>query len=276
MEIVNVGYNYRHPDGFVVDRPYGSDDFILLVLKSKARFVINGEEIVTEPNSAVMYKRGTAHFYGAYNGEFVNDWLHFELNSEEYEELLSLGIVFDRVMHINDTTEISGFIKAIFRERYSGNKNKERSMKCYFDLIVCKLCELSESSGAEPEHPHYNAFCKLRGDILLSPERHRTIKEISAHLKLSASYIQHLYKDFFGVSIIEDLTRSRVEQAKYLLSATDMTVYSIASACGYDNDVHFMRIFKKTTAMTPTDFRKKYKLDSKVVLESKNKNPFCE
>ena len=71
-------------------------------------------------------------------------------------------------------------------------------------------------------------------------------------INLSRSYIQHLYKYFFGCSLIADLSASQIEHAKYLLSSTKMTVSSIS---GYENDVDFMRMFKKRAGITPTQFR---------------------
>ena len=107
------------------------------------------------------------------------------------------------------------------------------------------------------EHPYYKAFCMLHNEIRRDPQHRWSIDEISNKMNLSRSYVQHLYKRFFQISILSDIKKSRIEHAKYLLSATDETVCSIAQTCGYDNDVHFMRTFKKETNMTPSQFREK-------------------
>ena len=94
-------------------------------------------------------------------------------------------------------------------------------------------------------------------------------------MNLSRSYVQHLYKSFFNKSIISDITQSRIEHAKYLLSSTDMTVSCISSICGYNNDVHFMRIFKKEMGVTPSGYRKQIHINQNEVDIRKNQNPFC-
>ena len=102
-----------------------------------------------------------------------------------------------------------------------------------------------------------------------------SIDKICKSLNLSRSYVQHMYKTFFGESVMSDITSSRIEYAKYLLSGTNMTVSAISQACGYDNDVHFMRIFKKTTSLTPTQFRIQIHVEKSEIENAKKSNPFC-
>ena len=77
MRIVNAGYNFRHPKGFCIDRPSGSGDYLLLVIRSEAFVVLNGEKTSVPAGSALIYKKGTAQLYGSEMCEFVNDWFHF-------------------------------------------------------------------------------------------------------------------------------------------------------------------------------------------------------
>ena len=74
---------------------------------------------------------------------------------------------------------------------------------------------------------------------------------------------------------MEDVLQRRIEYAKYLLSSTDFTIYSISTMCGYANDVHFMRLFKKATGTTPSEYRISFKISQKELEGSKFQNPFC-
>ena len=44
--------------------------------------------------------------------------------------------------------------------------------------------------------------------------------------------------------------------AKELLSETDMPVAAVGEKCGYTDSNYFSRIFRKSTGMTPTEFRR--------------------
>ena len=255
MKIVNAGYEYRHPSDFVIDRPYGSGDYMLLIIRSESFAYLLGERVTMPQNSVIVYNKGTKQLYGANGSEYVNDWLHFELDEGEEEFILSLGIAFDKPYYLTDTAELSSFIKNLFREKYSENAKREESAKRYFELLILKLSEKISERHPDREHPYYNAFLRLRNDIKLAPGKRWTVDAISREINLSRSYLQHLYKRFFGIGIVADIRRCRLEFAEYLLAATDMTVADISFACGYENDVHFMRLFKEETGETPSTFR---------------------
>lgn len=60
-----------------------------------------------------------------------------------------------------------------------------------------------------------------------------------------------------GCSPIEYLIRYRMEKAKELLIATDLTVTEIALSSGFETVSYFDRAFKKAFGTTPKAFRKK-------------------
>lgn len=275
MKIINVGYNYRHPSDFYINRPYGSGEYILLVLKTDAFFVFNNEKYIAPYNSVVLFKKETPQLYGSVSKEFVNDWIHFDIDDEEKKEIQKLDIPFDTILSVKSTTVFSELIRNIFCEKYSQNLYKEDSMNLYFNLILKKLSEMLKSHVLEKENPYYEIFCGLRNEIQLTPQNNWNIDKICKKLNLSRSYIQHLYKSFFGISITEEVLLGRIEYAKYLLLSTDLTVYIISNMCGYANDVHFMRLFKKITGTTPSKYRQDLKIDQKELENSKFQNPFC-
>ena len=274
MNIVNAGYNYRHSPTFCIDRPHGSGDYILLIIRTAAFAILKGERIEISPNSILIFKKGTPQLYGARNGEYINDWIHFEISELEKLSISNLGIPFDTVIPLEESTDFSSFIKDIFRERYSQNIHKNATMQKYFDLLMLKLSENIYQRNVEAEHSCYDLFCKLRHEIQLEPQSNWSIDEVCKKVHLSRSYVQHLYKEFFGTSIITDIKHLRMEKAKYLLISSNITITEISSSCGYRNDVHFMRIFKECIGLSPSDFRKKHRVSAEEVKKSKDKNPF--
>ena len=274
MEIVNVGYNSRHDKNFSINRPYGSGDYILLLLRSPAYFILKGERQHKGPNSAIIFKKGTPQLYGALNEEYVNDWLHFELTDLEEEMLSSLGIPFDEVFSVYNAMDVAELIKRMFNEKYSLNMHKDESLELCFKLILRKLSEALHCVDSKKENEHYQTFLNLRNEIYLTPGTDWSLETICEKINLSCSYVQHLYKDFFGRSLLSDVTAGRLGYAKYLLSSTDMSVSEIATSCGYKNDVHFMRTFKKEVGETPSQYRKRLHIKSQEMVASKNRNPY--
>lgn len=276
MKIVNAGYHYIHPSGFTINRPNGSGDYILLILRTEAYFVFGGEKQLTPPNSVIFFKIGTPQLYGASGEKFANDWLHIEMNDAEEKDIEALGIPFDTVMTFDSVAPFSEIIKSIFCERYSRNRYKEDSMKLYFDLMVRKLAEKLYDPHPQKENAFYGMLCDLQNAIRLQPQKSWAIDKICREINISRSYLQHLYKSFFGVSITADIQYSRMEYAKHLLSSTNLTVCNVSASCGYPSDVHFMRVFKKATGITPSQFRAEFGIFQKEVDAGRSMNPFAK
>ncbi len=256
MKIVNTGYNYRHSENFIIDRPCGTGDYILIAYKTSAFIVLDGKRCDVKPNSVIVFKKGTPQYYGASGCEFCNDWIHFELSEGEESEFTKLGIPFDTVFEAVNVPIITEYIKNIFVERYSENPHREESLSLFFRLILLKLSEAANRHTKSMERPYYESLLRLKSEISDFPEKQRTVDSISKDLSLSRSYIQHLYKEYFGMSLTDNIKYSRMECAKHLLSGTKMTVSDVSRSCGYNSEVHFMRMFKKTVGVSPSEYRK--------------------
>jgi len=62
-----------------------------------------------------------------------------------------------------------------------------------------------------------------------------------------------------GMNFFEYVNHWRIEEAKKLLSATakkDLNIIEVAYEVGFNNKVSFNKHFKKSTGLTPTEFRK--------------------
>ncbi|MCI7804135.1 MAG: AraC family transcriptional regulator [Oscillospiraceae bacterium] len=97
----------------------------------------------------------------------------------------------------------------------------------------------------------------LRSQIYNMPYNDWNIEGLAHQLTMSKSYFQHLYKEIFGISVMNDVIQSRIEHSKYLFSTTDISITQIAQMCGYKCDLHFMRQFKTRMQMTPSEYRKR-------------------
>lgn len=82
------------------------------------------------------------------------------------------------------------------------------------------------------------------------------LNDIANELGMSQYYFCHLFKRSTGMSPHQYLIRQRVEQAKRLLKQPDRTVTSVAMDCGFANQSHLAKCFRRYTGMNPNQFRK--------------------
>ena len=91
------------------------------------------------------------------------------------------------------------------------------------------------------------------------PEADWSVQELCGHTHVSRSYLQRMYKKYFGKSIVEELIDFRLQKAKELISSTDLTMSHIAELCGYASYAHFAKQFKVNEGMTLSEYRQRYR-----------------
>lgn len=73
---------------------------------------------------------------------------------------------------------------------------------------------------------------------------------------LSPDYLSHLFKQKTGFSLTNYIIEERIRESKRLLSDKKISIRDIAITCGFQNVSYFSRQFKKSTGMTPREFRR--------------------
>ncbi|MFC4779383.1 response regulator [Paenibacillus sp. GCM10023252] len=97
--------------------------------------------------------------------------------------------------------------------------------------------------------------------------RDMSVEEAATKVGLSTSYFSLLFKQTFGETFIEYVTRQRMERAKGLLAATQKSIAQIAKEVGYSERRYFTKVFMKYTGENPTDYRLKRQAGLEAVAE---------
>jgi len=255
MKINNIGYNHIHDSDFFVLRPNGSGDNLLLLLKTPAVFVLNGNELRTEKNSFILFSEGTPQDYRSNGSEFANDWFHFSFDKKEAALFEALEIPFNQVVNIGDMSSLSLLIKNMCYENYSSNLYRTDSLELYLHLFFIKLSEKLHSTKEIRISSYYDKMSILRAKIYSMPQQDWNIEGLAHELTMSKSHFEHTYKKIFGITPMNEVINSRLEHAKFMLTTSDVPINQIAEMCGYKSDIHFMRQFKARIGVTPSEYR---------------------
>ena len=79
---------------------------------------------------------------------------------------------------------------------------------------------------------------------------------VSNEISMNYSLFSFAFKQYTGTNFVTYLRDIRIEKAKKLLAETDLKVIDISQQVGYDNEKHFMKVFKSVCGVSPTEFRK--------------------
>jgi len=258
MNIRCIGCNSVYGSEYRVSRKADKGEYMLILTKNSAVFTIEGKRVRLPSETLILYNDETVREYSSDGGFFVCDWVCFDTDGDS-EFIESLELSFNQPIRFSDCEFISVLIRNIASEYYSMSG---RRVKMIDTLMKTMLIKVSESSGRRDNSqtvvdPHYSALIELREKIYRNPQMKWNVDAMASDANMSRSYFQHIYREVFGVSCISDVISGKIEKAKEILSETSCTVSQVSSMCGYDNEEHFMRQFKKIVGVTPTKYRKK-------------------
>ena len=156
--------------------------------------------------------------------EYKIDTLNTEgKNSQPYEEMFRLDNLLEMKNYLKSL--VGGVIDKIH------NFNKKKG-----NLLVAQIQEYIEQNLHNSE-------------ISLS--------SIAKQFFVSPSYLCRLFKQETNQTVVEYITKERMECAAKLLRETDLKVYQIVERVGINDPNYFGTIFKKYTGLSMNEFRKK-------------------
>jgi AraC family transcriptional regulator len=83
-----------------------------------------------------------------------------------------------------------------------------------------------------------------------------SLKELSTILDIHPVTISKNFTRYFGCTLGEFIRKYRVEKALYMIRTTNSSLTDIAFTCGFADQSHFIRTFKKYTGTIPLHYRK--------------------
>ncbi len=177
------------------------------------------------------------------------------------------GLVLPRmaqVLKVGVSPVFAGFDDAaaapIFREVFTLMKDDGARTAPLIHAAIARLvalafvCRQAQAAPA-PSTPAVldRAVRKMK---LFYFEQHR-VAGLAALCGVSPSHFNRLFRGTFGTSPIDWLRRERINQAKRCLATTNDSVKRIAGQVGYRDRFYFSKDFKRTTGLTPRQFRQR-------------------
>ncbi len=89
-----------------------------------------------------------------------------------------------------------------------------------------------------------------------------SVEETAQMFSLSPFYFSKLFKEHQNINFVDFITEVRIKKAIELFSDESLNIKEIAYKLGYQDPNYFSRVFKKTTGVSPKDYRNKFFVQS--------------
>ena len=252
---------------------YHCHDFIeiVIILKGKGHFLINGTDIPITEGNVLLLNPGTYHksiplpshtlteCYLAFTDvEFINTPKNF---FPLFHGQKILGKLPEKAKK-----EIFQLCSAMNQESLSRNTGRYFMLKAYLIQVLCLLLRFDQQEELSDEH-HMKGYefkspnkTYVVQQIMKYMESHYrekiSLDQIAENMYLSPFYISKLFKSETGDTPINYLISLRMEKAKELLDRNpSLSIQQTAAQVGYEDAYHFSKLFKKYFGLSPMYYK---------------------
>lgn len=157
------------------------------------------------------------------------------------------------------SVEISSCLRNILREMELKSTGYEDVCQAYMEILIIRLMRSTGLSfPSEPRIISGNRQCAaIRRYIDLHFKEPLSLEQLAEEAHMNKYYLAHSFKREYGVSPINYMISRRLEESKYLLAETDLSMSQIAQLLGFSSLSYFCQIFRKTQSVSPKEYRQR-------------------
>lgn len=144
------------------------------------------------------------------------------------------------------------------------NIMKENCMDDYEEKVMELVLSIHEKVNHQFDQNKNQA--KMRQAVEYIKENYAkdlNMAVVSNDLSMNYSLFSYSFKEYTGCNFVNYLKEIRMKEAKRLLADTDLKIIEISQKVGYDNEKHFMKMFKATCGVSPTEYRNNIRLSGR-------------
>lgn len=248
----------KHIDPFRHDYKNGLDTYIIrLQMEGVSQALVEGEITDIVPGDLLLFKPGDIYelkigtpgqpmkpngdYFIMCTGPGMDEWW------EEKRRPTRMKLAEDE--------RITGMWHQLIMEKRRQNGGSPELVTL---LVTSLLLLLDRAIEEAPKAQSVSAFhaLKMRNYIEENSANPLNLERIAGHAGLSVSRAVHLFKDHFGVSIMQYVQQLRLSHAMEMLNYSLMSLEQIAAESGLGSYTYFHRLFRTTYGISPGAYRK--------------------
>ena len=136
--------------------------------------------------------------------------------------------------------------------------DRDTILVSYLEIVITKLIRKlypTDIKNEKNEEMWLNLFAYIHENL----DKRLSLSDLAEKCFYNPSYFSRVFKERFGITLADYLTKERTAHAAKLLLETDYTTEHIATICGYGDKSTLYRAFRKEYSVTPSEYRTAHK-----------------
>lgn len=192
--------------------------------------------------------------------EFVQLLYHFPSKEETGKIYLRCLAVRTEVM-LDDSYGMSENVRGGFGNFYQILERYPlvRLVDIFYKLMVTVM-EERRSLPTEAAEEYFSDYIKVAMDYIHDhlSEEELSITMVSAQIYLNPVYFGRVFKNIVGISFKRYVMNERMERAKQMILKGTESIGDICTRVGMYNPSYFTQIFKQSTGMLPSEYKREF------------------
>ncbi len=165
------------------------------------------------------------------------------------------------IMEHFESADITSCLRNILREMEQKSTGYEDVCQAYMEILIIRL--MRSAALAVPIEPQLLSGSRqcdaVRHYIDMHFKETLTLEQLAEEAHMNKYYLSHSFKREYGISPINYMISKRIEESKYLLAETDLSMSHIAQLMGFSSLSYFSQVFRRTQDISPLAYRKNTK-----------------
>jgi len=253
-KLLNVASSRYGGDWHSVPHTHNHTELFYIV-GGKGQFLIEDQVFPVNINNLVIINPSVIHTEDSLNAQPL-EYIVLGIEGVELATSENSNGRFCILDHF-ESVEISSCLRNILREMEQKSPGYEDVCQAFMEILIIRL--MRSTSLAVPEEPQpvsANRQCAtVRRYIDLHFKETLTLEQLADEAHMNKYYLSHTFKREYGVSPINYMISRRIEESKYLLAETDLSMSQIAQLLGFSSLSYFSQVFRRTQGIRPMEYR---------------------
>lgn len=219
----------------------------------------DGKEYHIKAGDCIFINCQTPYFHCSSHNLWTLNWIHFYGPTIHAIYLKYMERGGQPVFHPHNTDNFQKHWQNLYTLASSSDFMKDMKINEQLFSILTLIMEQSWNPDAKLLSFKQQSLIDVREFIDTHYAEKITLDRLSEEFSINKYYLERIFKEQFGISIINYLSGIRITHAKQLLRFSDKSIEQVGFACGISPLYYFSRMFKQTEGISPSEYRRRWK-----------------